>query len=180
LTSKLRANLVLFGIAALVTALDQWSKHWVRQTLRPYQSVMPIGWLEPYVTFTRVENPGAAFGLGQGLGTLFVFTAFVAVLLIVFYFRRLAIHSVLLRIALGLQLGGAMGNLIDRLSQGAVTDFINLGWFPVFNVADSGITVGSILLATYAIFFDRPPVEARDAVVETDEPTGCTADGSDG
>lgn len=167
---KTRANLVLFGLAALVAALDQGSKEWVRHTLRPYQSVMPIRWLEPFVTFTRVENPGAAFGLGQELGSVFVLTAFLAVVLIVFYFRRLAAQSALLRLALALQLGGAVGNLVDRLRFGAVTDFVNLGWFPVFNVADAAITVGSILLAYYAIVVDRPPrSEAAPAAEEGDQ-----------
>ncbi len=156
MSDKLRSNLVLFGIAALITLADQASKAWIRQTLQPYESAMPIAWLEPYVTFTHVQNQGAAFGLGQGFGTFFVFTAFVAVVLIVFFFRRLAVQSVLLRLALGLQLGGALGNLIDRLRLGAVTDFVNLRWFPVFNVADSSITIGSILLAIFALFIDRP------------------------
>jgi signal peptidase II len=167
LRTKTRANLVLFGLAALIIALDQASKVWIRQTLLPYQSTMPIRWLEPYVVFTHVENPGAAFGMGQGLGTVFVFAAFFAVALIVLYFRRFVHESRLLGIALGLQLGGAVGNLIDRLTIGAVTDFINLGWFPVFNVADSAITVGSILLAYYALFLDRPPTE-NEGIEETE------------
>ncbi len=160
MSSKLRSNLVLFGLAAVVATLDQLSKAWIRQTLAPYESAMPIPWLEPYVTFTHVQNQGAAFGLGQGLGTFFVFTAFLAVVLIVFFFRRLAVESALLRIALGLQLAGAVGNLIDRLRLGAVTDFVNLRWFPVFNVADAAITIGSILLAIFALFVDRPPDQA--------------------
>ncbi len=153
---------MLFGLAALIVAADQASKNWVRQTLQPYESAMPIAWLEPFVTFTHVQNPGAAFGLGQEFGTVFLFTAFLAVLLIVFFFRHLAAHSALLRIALGLQLGGAIGNLIDRLLFGAVTDFVNLGWFPVFNVADSAITIGCILLIIFALFIDRPPEEAAE------------------
>ncbi len=159
---KTRANLVLFGLAAFVTVLDQATKIWIRRTLLPYQSTMPIRWLEPYVVFTRVENPGAAFGLGQDLGTLFVIAAFFAVGLIVLYFRRFAHESWVLRVALGLQLGGALGNLIDRLTIGAVTDFINLGWFPIFNVADSAITIGAILLGYYALFLDRPPAETTE------------------
>lgn len=159
MSRKARSNIVLFGLAALVTLADQASKSWIRQTLQPYESAMPIPWLEPFVTFTHVQNEGAAFGLGQDLGTVFVITAFVAVALIVLFFRHLAVHSTLLRIALALQLGGALGNLIDRLRLGAVTDFVNLGWFPVFNVADSAITIGSILLAIFALFVDRPPEE---------------------
>ncbi len=160
--NQTRANLVLFGLAAFVTALDQATKIWIRRTLLPFQSMVPVDWLEPYVIFTRVENPGAAFGLGQEYGTFLVIAAFFAVGLIVLYFRRFAHESWLLRVALGLQLGGALGNLIDRLAIGAVTDFINLGWFPIFNVADSAITVGSVMLAYYALFLDRPPTETAE------------------
>lgn len=169
MSNKARNDLVIFGLAALVSVFDQATKEWVRQTFRLYQSYMPIRWLEPYVTFTYVRNPGAAFGLGQDLGVVLILTALLAIGLIVFYFRRLAVEAVLLRIALGLQLGGAIGNLADRVRLGAVTDFVNLGWFPVFNVADAGITIGSILLAYYAIFVDRPPRQVAEMPVEAEE-----------
>lgn len=158
-----RANLVLYGIAFIILVTDQATKYWVRQTIPLYSSAMPIAWLKPFVRLTHVFNPGAAFGLGKEWGSIFVFTAFLAIVLIVAYFRRLAAGAPLLRAALGLQLGGAFGNLIDRLRFGGVTDFIDLGWFPVFNVADSAITIGTILLAYYAIFIDKPPREASPA-----------------
>jgi signal peptidase II len=161
-TKTTHSNLILGGLALLVVVLDQWTKALIRQAIPLNTSIMPVPWLEPYVHLTHIQNAGAAFGLGQGLGKVFVFTAFVAILLIVLYFRHLATGSGFLRFALGLQLGGAVGNLIDRLTLGGVTDFVDLGWFPIFNVADSAITVGTILLGIYALFLDRP--ENGDAV----------------
>jgi signal peptidase II len=161
LTKTTRSNLVLGGLALLIVVLDQWTKALIRQAIPLNTSVMPVAWLAPYVQLTHIRNAGAAFGLGQGLGKFFVFAAFVAILLIVLYFRHLAAGSAFLRFALGLQLGGAVGNLIDRLTLGGVTDFVNLGWFPIFNVADSAITVGTILVGVFALFLDRPqPTEA--------------------
>jgi lipoprotein signal peptidase len=78
----------------------------------------------------------------------------------------LAPDSWLLRVTFGLQLGGAAGNLIDRLRFGYVTDFIDVRWWPIFNVADSSVVIGAILLAYYAFVIDRPP-----DTVHTDQPS---------
>jgi len=163
-TAKARHNVALFGLAALVVALDQWTKMLVRRAVPLNSSASLAPWLDPFVRLTHIQNTGAAFGLGQGFGRFFIYASFVAVLLIVLYFRRVSEHSALLRVALGLQLGGAIGNLIDRLVLGGVTDFVDLGWFPIFNVADSSITIGTILLAIFALFLDpqvRKPAEAQ-------------------
>ena len=152
-----RTNLVLGGLALLIVVFDQWSKALVREAIPLNMSRSLVSWLDDIVVLTHIRNSGAAFGLGQGLGKFFIYSASAAILLIVLYFRRIAENSALLRIALGLQLGGAIGNLIDRLTLGGVTDFVDLGWFPIFNVADSAITVGTILLCVYALFFDKPP-----------------------
>jgi len=153
----------------LVVALDQWTKSLVRQAIPLNRSVSITAFLDPYVRLTHIENAGAAFGFGQGLGKLFAYAALGAILLIVLYFRPFAERRPLLRVALGLQLGGAIGNLIDRLRLGGVvTDFVDLGWFPIFNVADSAITIGSILLGVYALFVDTPGTAA--AAKEASEP----------
>jgi signal peptidase II len=162
LTKTARSNLVLGGLALLIVVLDQWTKALIRNAIPLNGTISIVAWLDPYLRLTHIQNAGAAFGLGQGLGKFFIYVSFAAILLIVIYFRRVAERSWLLRIALGLQLGGAIGNLIDRLTRGGVTDFVNPGWFPIFNVADSGITVGTILLCVFALFLDpeakRPPV----------------------
>jgi signal peptidase II len=95
---------------------------------------------------TRVANPGAAFGLLPD-GTLFLAAVTAVVVVVILWMGpRLAGDSRLLRLALGLELGGAVGNLVDRLRAGLVTDFLDFRVWPVFNVADSAIVVGALLL----------------------------------
>lgn len=168
-------GVVLFAIALAVIALDQYTKALVRANLPLNTSWMPIPWLDPFVTLTHVRNTGAAFGLFPSLGGVFRFVALVVVVAIIVFFRRLAATSWLLRIAFGLQLGGAAGNLIDRLTMGYVTDFVDVRVWPIFNVADSAIVVGTVFLAYYALFVE--PSAARQAEASPQEP--C-ADGEPG
>ncbi|MBC7316196.1 MAG: signal peptidase II [Chloroflexi bacterium] len=144
----------LFLIAAGVIALDQYTKALVRAHLPLNVSWNPIAWLDPIVTFTHVQNTGAAFGLLPQFGGMFILIALVVVLLIILFYKQLAQGSFLLQVAFGLQLGGALGNLCDRLARGYVTDFIDFRWWPVFNVADSAIVVGTILLVYYVLFIE--------------------------
>ncbi|MBN1401184.1 MAG: signal peptidase II [Anaerolineae bacterium] len=153
-TSRLR-QLCLFVIAACVIALDQYTKWWVRAHIPVNRSWNPIPWLDRFVTLTHVENTGVAFGLFKGLNWLFVIVAAVVIVLIVVYYRRLAATSWVLHVAFGLQLAGALGNQIDRVLHGYVTDFIDVRVWPIFNIADSSIVVGTALLAYYAFFLDR-------------------------
>jgi len=149
--------LVLLG--GCVVALDQWTKQWVRSHIPLGVSWDPIPWLNRIVTFTHVDNSGAAFGLFPGLSSVFVVIAMVVIVGIFFFYRRMAQSSWLLLISLGLQLGGATGNLIDRLLRdGRVTDFVDFRVWPVFNVADSAVVIGTALLAYYALFVDCPDV----------------------
>ena len=153
----------MFAIALLVIALDQYTKYLVRtcEHLPLNTSWNPIPWLDRIVTLTHLRNSGVAFGFLPGIGTSVIAVAIVVVFIIVFYYRQLAKASWLLHIAFGLQLGGALGNMIDRIiDDGHVTDFIDFRVWPVFNVADSGIVVGTILLAFYIFFLDRPSEEA--------------------
>jgi signal peptidase II len=162
LTSRLR-SISLFLIAACVIALDQYTKWWVRVHIPVNRSWNPLPWLDRFVTFTHVENTGVAFGLLKGMNWLFVIVAAVVIVLIVVYYRRLAATSWVLHAAFGLQLAGALGNQIDRVLRGHVTDFIDVRVWPIFNVADSSVVVGTILLAYYVFFLDR----GLDQVPET-------------
>jgi len=138
--------LILVFISGLVLFLDQWTKNWVRGNLAYGERWMPWASLEPYVRILHWRNSGAAFGLFQEGGGIFTILAIVVALLIVYYFPRIERGDWALRLAMGLQLGGAIGNLIDRLQHGYVTDFISVGNFPVFNIADSSITLGVVIL----------------------------------
>ena len=158
----------LFVVALAIIALDQYTKALVRESLPLNASWMPIPWLDPFVTLTHVRNTGAAFGLFPSLGGLFRLVSLVVVVAIIFFFRRLAATSWLLCIAFGLQLGGATGNLIDRMVLGYVTDFVDVRVWPIFNVADSAIVVGTVLLAYYALFVE--PSAARQTEATPQEP----------
>ncbi|MBI1802304.1 MAG: signal peptidase II [Chloroflexi bacterium] len=152
-------------IAAVVFAADQLSKYWVSTALLVGQSWMPIAALEPLIRITRVQNSGAAFGMFPAAGSVFLAVAVIVVIGIVRYYYTRALSAPLwVRFGLGLMLGGALGNLIDRIRFGYVVDFFDLGWFPVFNVADSSIVIGVTLLAIYVGFIqpkETQPVEPR-------------------
>ncbi|MEI8131588.1 MAG: signal peptidase II [Leptolinea sp.] len=138
--------LVLALIAGAIVVLDQWSKAFVRSSLEIGAIWSPWEWLTPYARIVHWQNTGVAFGLFQGQSMIFAVLAIFVSGVIIYYYPRIPAHDRLLRFALGLQLAGALGNLIDRLTVGHVTDFISVGTFPVFNVADSSITVGVVIL----------------------------------
>jgi len=157
LNRVLRDYAILLGLAGAVIALDQWTK-WLVRTSLPFQATwLPDGlqWLSPYVRVVHWYNSGAAFGSFQGGNAVFTVLAFLVILAILYYYPRLETHDWTLRLALALQLGGAAGNLIDRLRMGKVTDFIAIGSFPVFNVADSSITAGVLVLLIGSWFHER-------------------------
>lgn len=128
-------------------ALDQLTKTWA---LAELMFGVPVPVLPPFFQLTLVKNPGVAFGfMAQAGGFIVAIAATGAVLLLAASLRRdpsgLA-HQPVVPTALGLILGGAIGNLIDRLRFGGVIDFLDFRVWPVFNVADSGITIGALLM----------------------------------
>ncbi|MDP3184307.1 MAG: signal peptidase II [Anaerolineales bacterium] len=138
---------LLLGMAGIVIILDQWTKALVRNNLPIGGIWMPLDWLRPYARIVHWYNSGAAFGLFQNGGMVFAILALLVAGLILYYFPRTSPRDWTLRLAMGLQLGGATGNLIDRLTMDwRVTDFISIGAFPVFNVADSSITIVVVVL----------------------------------
>jgi len=131
-----------------VIALDQWTKWLVRTNIPFEQAWLPnsLLWLMPYARIVHWSNSGAAFGSFQNGNTVFTILAIIVIIAILYYYPRVEADDWALRLAMGLQLGGAAGNLIDRLIAGKVTDFISIGNFAVFNVADSSISVGVAVL----------------------------------
>jgi len=146
LKKYLRAYSFLLPIAICLVILDQWIKTIVRTNLSFNETWMPLDWLSPYFRIVNWHNTGAAFGIFQGNNGIFVALAFIIIGLILFYFPTIPESDFYFRLALSLQMAGAAGNLIDRLLRGFVTDFISVGKFPVFNVADSCITMGVVVL----------------------------------
>jgi len=161
LKRRRRHILVLPATAALVLLVDQITKYLVVARLEEGQSWDVAPWLAPVFRITHVTNTGAAFGLFPGWGGFFVVVAAIVIVAIIIYYRHLPDGQWLMRVALGLQLGGAIGNnLVDRLRQGFVVDFIDLNFWPlrdwpVFNLADGSIVAGVTLLALLVIWEER-------------------------
>ncbi len=141
-------NVVFLLTALLVVVADQLSKIWIRSNLATGGSLLETGLFR----LTHVHNTGAAFGLFQDQRFILTIVALIGIVLILlfalFIYRWFPfLHSRLGKTALGLILGGTVGNLIDRLHLGYVTDFIDFSIWPAFNVADSAVVLGSILFA---------------------------------
>jgi signal peptidase II len=156
----------LLFICGLVVALDQWTKALVRGSLALGQSWNPIEWLRPFVNVTYWTNTGMAFGQFKSGGQILTVVAFVVSGIIVWYYWNLPSGQWLVRTALGMQLGGALGNLVDRIQFGTVTDFIEVTRFPVFNLADASISVGVAVLAVVLWLDGRrhtPPADSQSS-----------------
>ena len=163
-----RHNLVLLVVAAVVVAIDQLTKWWALEAL--HDRDIDLVWT---LRLHLVHNRGAAFGLGQDLDTVIAVVALLFVIVVAWASwggRRLSLPPVLL----GMILGGAIGNLADRAARdgdgflgGAVVDFIDLQWWPVFNAADSAIVVAGVVLVLTAPRYRSPePADESDELVD--------------
>src|SRR5881409_3837615 len=141
--------LFVLTVAVAVFALDRVTKSWVEQNIA-LGSARPIA--GDYVRIVHAQNTGAAFGLLPERTTLLSVLSVLAVVAILYYYRQIASASPFIALTLGMQLGGALGNLVDRIGQGYVVDFVDVGipggWrFWAFNVADSSIVLGIIFVS---------------------------------
>ncbi len=142
----------LFLTAALVVIVDRLAKYLVFSNLLQDQSIEVIPKL---FHITLVLNTGAAFGIFKNFTAFFAVSSFFVITLIGVYAWRCKIKDLFLSLSLGLILGGAIANLIDRLIFGYVIDFLDFRIWPVFNIADSCVTMGSVILAWKFIFWKR-------------------------
>ena len=156
-----RSPALLLGVAGGSVALDQWSKHWAALHLAYHEPVHVVGSL---VTLTYTRNSGIAFGMFAGKNFPFYIFSVVAALAVFWLWSRHPQLPAARQLSLALILGGAIGNLVDRVRAGEVTDFILLAWrgheFPVFNVADMCVTCGVILFALVWTHDPEPQAEA--------------------
>lgn len=141
---------VLLALGLL--ALDQWSKWLVMSKLVQGESI-PL--IDSIFYLTYVRNPGAAFGMLPYKTVFFVIVTLVVLIGIIIFFRRIPAGKVLLKTGLALQVGGALGNLVDRVRFGHVVDFFDFRVWPVFNVADIGIVIGVGILFIELVKSDR-------------------------
>lgn len=149
----------LGAAAFLVIVLDQVTKALIVRAFEVGESVTVLG---PVMSLTRRTNTGGAFGMLQGSAPALTIVSGIVILVLLLIGPRLAGRSRLSLVALGLVLGGATGNLIDRARLGHVVDFVDFHFWPVFNIADMGITIGAILILV-AIIFERKAEKPTDS-----------------
>ena len=156
--------MIIWILVSVILALaDQLTKYWVISSI-PYNNTKEV--LPGLFNFVYVKNTGAAFSILSGRTSVLGIVSMVVCVFVIWYLVKKKPKSALLLTSLGMILGGALGNLADRILRGYVVDFIELDFisFPVFNVADIAITVGAALLMIYVIFFDdkKKTKEAED------------------
>ncbi len=161
----------ILWITAIVFLLDQISKWIIKQTMTLHESVSVLG---DFFRITYIENPGMAFGIRFGDNLFFTVFAVAASLVILVYLFKMKGEHIATRIAMATILGGALGNLSDRIARGSVLDFLDFEFFnihipdfqilfidfpgyrlnrwPIFNVADIAVTVGMIILFLFVLF----------------------------
>lgn len=149
-----------YGFAVVVVVLDQLTKLYMLDTLS-LREVGQVPVLPPVLNWSYVENTGVSFGLFGGGAARWALSVFSVVVAAALAWWALRAERRMLIAAIGLVIGGAIGNAIDRIRFGYVVDFIDvsgIGFFPwVFNVADSAITVGVLLLILDSVMSDRTP-----------------------
>ena len=169
-----RSPSLLFGVAFASVLLDQWTKHWATDHLAFREPVNVVGEL---VRFTYTRNSGIAFGMFAGKSFPFYIFSVVAALAVFWLWSRHPRLPWPRQLSLSLILGGAIGNLIDRVRHGEVVDFILLSWrgheFPVFNVADMCVTCGVIL---FALVWTHEPHERTEPALAGADTARTTSD----
>ena len=160
---------ILMSAAGITLALDQLSKGWIVGNLALGESLRPIAALAPYFQFTRGMNTGAAFGIFPTAGNLFLVLAFVIIAALLWQARKTPAQARFLPLATGIVIGGALGNVADRLARDHVVDFIHYqipGLISnVSNVADHAIVLGVLLILAEGLWRERRD-KTREAAVE--------------
>jgi signal peptidase II len=179
LKKYLTSYAVLFLIAGIIVLLDQITKEWVRLNLQLGEIYRPELWISSYFRIVHWKNTGAAFGMFQNMNPVFMVLSVLVSAVILYYFPQIPRQDWVVRLSMGMLLGGAVGNLIDRFRQGYVTDFISVGKFPVLNIADASISVGVAVLFIGMWLQERqkkeaPAVEVEQLVPDQPDDTGVS------
>jgi signal peptidase II len=175
-------TLIIYITAAAIVILDQLSKYIIKNSMNLYDSFNVLG---NFFKITYIENSGMAFGIQMGSRPVFVLLSILAAIIVFVYLLRMSNEQFLFRFALALIVGGAVGNLIDRIAVGRVVDFLDVEFFdislpsfrllfidfpgysltrwPVFNLADSAVTCGMILIIWYILFNKSPQKQEASA-----------------
>ncbi len=140
-----------FGVAAIALGIDQLTKYFITANLALYESWPSEG----FARFTYVTNSGSFLGLFREYSSIITWVAIAVTSILFLLYTTISGRHWILRIALGLMLGGALGNVVDRLRLGSVVDFIDIGPWPIFNAADSFVTTGAVTFMLFLVFFER-------------------------
>lgn len=144
----------------ILVVLDQLSKYYIQSTMLLGESI-PV-W-EDIFHITYILNPGAAFGLMANQTIFFIMLAFVIIGAVIYFYPAICRESCLMKLGIGLLLGGAIGNLIDRVHIGMVVDFLDFRVWPIFNIADIGIVCGAfIIMAATFLSHDKSEVTSDE------------------
>ena len=164
-TSKITSR--VFPLAALIIVLvaDQYSKSLISSLLYIGESVPEHG----FFRMTYVTNTGSAFGMFVDHTSILIFASMIGILILVVFYWSQPFGGRILHVSIGLQLGGATGNLVDRVRLGYVVDFIDVGLWPVFNLADSAIVIGLVGLVWSMLFLNKR-TESDEDFAELDYP----------
>jgi len=165
-----KRRLWVIWVAAAVIVLDQISKYIIENNLPLYKSWAPFPEFAHIFRISHVSNTGIAFGLFPGGSSLFAWAAVIVTIAILIYNFTLPDGHTLLRIALGLQVGGALGNFIDRMRMGHVTDFLDFSLWPVFNLSDLSVVSGALLLALIIWQEDKKLKQTGDIQSDDSDP----------
>ena len=163
----LKSYLFYFAVAGVLIFLDQLTKGLVRQNIQLGGSICPIGELCEQVRIVHWYNTGVAFGLFQGNSMFFAVLISLVIVAITVFYSQVPAYDWFLKLALAFEMGGAAGNLIDRVLIGHVTDFVAIGNFPVFNVADASINIGVAFMLISVILEEKKSRQMAAQETET-------------
>ena len=138
-----KKNIFILLTALAVVVFDQLTKFFIRKNFQLSESI-PV--VKNIFHLTYLNNTGSAFSIFQGFNLFFIIFSIVVIGAIIYYLKHIKENEKLMQFAIGLLLGGTIGNFIDRILVGAVTDFIDFRVWPVFNIADSAVTISVVLL----------------------------------
>jgi len=147
---------IFYVSTVVVVVCDQVTKSIIEEIVPLYGTYSEL-WI---FSIVHGRNTGSAFGLFAGFTNFLIIASLLGLGLILYFFMKQATNNMFMRISVGLVVGGAFGNLIDRVKDGFVVDFISVGWWPAFNVADSAISVGMTVILAFMIFAKK---EKNDA-----------------
>ncbi|WP_027726116.1 signal peptidase II [Tuberibacillus calidus] len=154
--------MIYYAIGLIVLILDQLTKWIIVQQMHIGESIEII---PHFLYITSARNTGAAWSILEGQMWFFYLVTVVVLAIVIFYMQKYGRHRPFLGVALGLVIGGTLGNFIDRLFRGSVVDFIHVFLgnysYPVFNVADSSLVIGAILIVIFTLF-DQKKVNAHE------------------